>query len=146
MRVFCDAGNPYQRCLAVIVSHQASVSCARARAGARARFLSLQAHGDEIEDFGGRLQLRELSQKMKSGGKVSLQDLMGAGDDRGGGGGAAAWRDTAASLPSGAREPAAGDAVAPPPPAPADGASMRADAARQDAGSCTSGGGLEDLD
>jgi len=117
-----------------------------------------EAHGGEIDDFGGRLQLRALSQKMNINQKVSMQDLVGA---IGGGGGevdgahvgralrggsaGATERGTAASPSSDARAPAAVPGAAPPAPPPAAGTGTRADAARQDAQS-EPGGGLEALD
>ena len=95
-----------------------------------------EAHGGEIDDFGGRLQLRALSQKMHISEKVSMQDLV---VDRGGGGdGGRALRGgiagaTAASSSSDARAPAADPGAAPPAPPPAAGTGTRADAARQEA-------------
>lgn len=112
-----------------------------------------EAHGGEIDDFGGRLQLRALSQKMHVSEKVSMQDLVGARGGGGGDGGRALTRGsagaalcgTASSPSSDARAPAAVPGTAPPLPPPAAGTGMRADSARQDAKS-EPGGGLEALD
>lgn len=111
-----------------------------------------EAHGGEIDDFGGRLQLRAFSQKMHISQKVSMQDLLGAGgegrEDGGrtlrGGSAGTTERNMAASPSSDAMAPAAVAGAAPPAPAET-GTGTCVDTARQHTQS-EPGGGLEALD